>query len=129
MSGLKDRVAIIGMGCTRFGELWDKDPEDLIIESAAEAIADAGIEKNDLQAAWVGQACTGTSSGEGPLRMLLRSEGLFLSEGKAVTEAPEDFTHLPSCAGQRDISRNTRNTTLFPRNSKSAPVSAQGSNR
>jgi len=24
--GIKDRVAIIGMGCTKFGEHWDKVP-------------------------------------------------------------------------------------------------------
>ena len=27
--GFKDKVAIIGMGCTQFGELWDKDVDDL----------------------------------------------------------------------------------------------------
>ena len=25
--GIKDKVAIIGMGCTKFGELWDKGLE------------------------------------------------------------------------------------------------------
>ena len=29
-NGIKDRVAIIGMGCTKFGEHWDKGPEDLL---------------------------------------------------------------------------------------------------
>ena len=52
--GIKDKVAIIGMGCTRFGELWDKSPEDLIIDAFKEVIADAGIEKKDIQAAWQG---------------------------------------------------------------------------
>ncbi|MCX5995620.1 MAG: hypothetical protein NTV59_06445 [Chloroflexi bacterium] len=33
MSGsIKDRVAIVGMGCTRFGELWNKGPSDLIVD-------------------------------------------------------------------------------------------------
>ena len=27
--GIKDRVAIIGMGCTKFGEHWDKGADDL----------------------------------------------------------------------------------------------------
>ena len=58
MEGIKDKVAIIGMGCTEFGELWEKSPDDLIIEAAYEAFADAGIESKDLQAAWVG-VCTG----------------------------------------------------------------------
>jgi len=52
--GIRDKVAVIGMGCTRFGELWDKGPEDLMIDAFKEAIEDAGIEKKDLQAAWQG---------------------------------------------------------------------------
>jgi len=50
--GIKDKVAIIGMGCTEFGEHWDKGSEDLIVEAFTEAIGDAGIEKSDIQAAW-----------------------------------------------------------------------------
>lgn len=52
--GIKDKVAIIGMGCTRFGERWDKSWEDLAIEAFTEAVADAGIEKKDIEAAWFG---------------------------------------------------------------------------
>jgi acetyl-CoA C-acetyltransferase len=52
--GIRDKVAIIGMGCTKFGELWDKSPEDLMVDSFTEAIQDAGIEKKDIQAAWQG---------------------------------------------------------------------------
>ncbi|MBW2078446.1 MAG: acetyl-CoA acetyltransferase [Deltaproteobacteria bacterium] len=52
--GIKDKVAIIGMGCTAFGEHWDKGAEDLIVEAFTEAIGDAGIEKKDIQAAWYG---------------------------------------------------------------------------
>lgn len=52
--GIRDKVAIIGMGCTRFGERWDAGSEELIVEAANEAIEDAGIEKKDIQAAWFG---------------------------------------------------------------------------
>jgi len=52
--GIRDKVAIIGMGCTKFGELWDKSPEDLMVDAFTEAIQDAGIEKKDIQAAWQG---------------------------------------------------------------------------
>jgi len=52
--GIRDKVAIIGMGCTKFGELWDKSPEDLMVDAFNEAIQDAGIEKKDIQAAWQG---------------------------------------------------------------------------
>jgi acetyl-CoA C-acetyltransferase len=56
--GIKDKVAIIGMGCTKFGELWDKSPEDLMVEAFKEALEDAGIEKKDIQAAWQGNQFT-----------------------------------------------------------------------
>ena len=42
--GIKDKVAIIGMGCTTFGEHWDKGPEDLMVDAFEEALADAKIE-------------------------------------------------------------------------------------
>ena len=54
MESIKDKVAIVGMGCTKFGELWDKDIDDLIIEAAQEAFEDAGISSKDIDAAWVG---------------------------------------------------------------------------
>ena len=53
-SGIRDKVAVLGMGCTRFGERWDKNAEDLIIEAFEECVQDAGIEKKDIQAAWFG---------------------------------------------------------------------------
>lgn len=54
MESIKDKVAIVGMGCTKFGELWDKDTDDLIVEAAYEAFEDAGVEPKDIQAVWVG---------------------------------------------------------------------------
>jgi len=51
---IKDKVAIVGMGCTKFGELWDKSASELAVDAAYEAFADAGIESNDIQACWVG---------------------------------------------------------------------------
>ena len=54
MNGIKDRVAIIGMGCTKFGERWDASATDLMVEAAGEACEDAGIETGDIQAAWLG---------------------------------------------------------------------------
>jgi acetyl-CoA C-acetyltransferase len=56
MESIKDKVAIVGMGCTQFGELWNKSADDLITEAADEALTDAGIELKDIQAAWVGTA-------------------------------------------------------------------------
>ena len=53
-NGIKDRVAIIGMGCTQFGEHWDKGPDDLLIDAAYEAYASAGIDPKDVDAYWLG---------------------------------------------------------------------------
>ena len=44
-AGIRDKVAIVGMGCSRFGERFDCDLEDLLVEAFDEAIADAGIER------------------------------------------------------------------------------------
>jgi acetyl-CoA C-acetyltransferase len=54
MGSIKDRVAIIGMGCTKFGENWSLGLDDMIVEAAYEAYEDAGIDPKDIQAAWFG---------------------------------------------------------------------------
>mgnify|MGYP003681902806 CR=1 FL=1 len=51
---IKDKVAVVGAGCSVFGERWDAGIEDLTVEAATEACADAGIEIKDVQAIWVG---------------------------------------------------------------------------
>ncbi len=59
MESIKDKVAIVGMGCTQFGELWDKDYKDLMVDACYEAFEDAGIEPKDIQAAWYGSRESG----------------------------------------------------------------------
>jgi acetyl-CoA C-acetyltransferase len=51
---IKDKVAIIGMGCTKFGERWDTGIEDLIKEATYEALEDANVELKEIQAIWQG---------------------------------------------------------------------------
>ena len=41
---IRDKVAIVGMGCTRFGERWDASLEDLLVEAGYEAFEDAKLE-------------------------------------------------------------------------------------
>lgn len=71
MDSIKDRVAIIGMGCCKFGENWDKSVDDMIIDAVYEAYADAGVERKDIQAAWVGTAFSGVGGIflTGPLKL------------------------------------------------------------
>jgi len=59
MGNIKDKVAIIGMGCTPFGELWDKGYSDLIIDAAYEAAEDAGIDLKDVEAGFIGNLHSG----------------------------------------------------------------------
>jgi acetyl-CoA C-acetyltransferase len=73
-SGIRDKVAIVGMGCSRFGERWDMGPDDLMVEAFTEAVADAGIERDRIEAAWLGvfyQEQSTSKSGL-PLSMALR---------------------------------------------------------
>ena len=53
-TGIKDKVAILGMGCTRFGERWEASGEDLIVEAFQECLQDAQIEKKEIEAAYFG---------------------------------------------------------------------------
>lgn len=53
-AAIRDKVAIIGMGCTKFGELWEQSLDDMIIDAAYEAFDDAGVGPDDIEAAWVG---------------------------------------------------------------------------
>ena len=59
--GIRDKVAIVGMGCTAFGEHWDKGVADLLIESTQAAMASAGVARDDIDAYWLGTMGSGTS--------------------------------------------------------------------
>src|SRR6059058_5397952 len=61
--GIKDRVAIVGMGCTPFGEHWDKSTDDLLIDSTNEAFGSVGLNKDDIDAYWLGTMGSGQGSG------------------------------------------------------------------
>lgn len=73
-TGIKDKVAIIGMGCSKFGERWDMGAEELMVEAFEECIADAGIAKNDIGAAWLGTCFESINVGRSatPLSLTLR---------------------------------------------------------
>src|SRR5918992_3763614 len=60
-NGIRDQVAIIGMGCTPFGEHWDRSAEDLLVDAATEAFASAGVAKDDIDAFWLGTMGSGVS--------------------------------------------------------------------
>ena len=55
-AGIRDKVAILGMGCSKFGERWESDAADLMVEAFAEGIKDAGVETKQIDAAWLSTA-------------------------------------------------------------------------
>ena len=65
--GISNRVAIVGMGCTRFGERWESSAEDLMIEAFVECLADAGIEKKEIQAMYFGSHFDEVNVGKGTI--------------------------------------------------------------
>jgi acetyl-CoA C-acetyltransferase len=91
-NGIKDRVAIVGMGCTAFGERWDKGADDLLVEAAQEAYRSAGIEPAQVDAFWLGTVGSGTS-------------GLMLSEALKIPYKP--VSRLENmCATASEAMRN-----------------------
>jgi acetyl-CoA C-acetyltransferase len=80
-TGIKDKVAIIGMGCSKFGERWDAGEGDLLNESFQEALADAGIERKQIEAAWLGSCFDSVNVGNSaiPASTALRLDGIPFS--------------------------------------------------
>jgi acetyl-CoA C-acetyltransferase len=90
--GIKDRVAIVGMGCTPFGEHWDKGPDDLLVDAATDAYASAGVDPQQVDAYWLGTMGSGVS-------------GLMLSEALKLPYKP--VTRLENmCATGSEAMRN-----------------------
>ncbi|MBE0557443.1 MAG: acetyl-CoA acetyltransferase, partial [Proteobacteria bacterium] len=73
-SGIRDKVAILGMGCSHFGERWNMGAEELLVEAFQECLADAGIEKQQIGAAWYGHCIEEIGLGKSatPLGVALR---------------------------------------------------------
>jgi acetyl-CoA C-acetyltransferase len=74
-NGIRDKVAIVGMGCTRFGELWDRSTPDLLVEAVTDCLKDADATIADVDAFWLGTMDSGYS-------------GLTLSTALKVTGKP-----------------------------------------
>ncbi len=52
-------VAIIGVGCTKFGELWSYSFRDIFMEAGVSALEDAGLEGKDIDALYIGNMSGG----------------------------------------------------------------------
>lgn len=90
-NGIRDRVAIVGMGCTSFGEHWNRSLDDLLIEAAESAQASAGITAEQVDAYWLGT--------------MGNLSGLTLSEPLKIQYKP--VTHVENyCATGSEALRN-----------------------
>ncbi len=91
--GIRDQVAIVGMGCTRFGERFDLGTDQLVLEAADGALQSAGITSDDVDAGWVGTAQSGMSGMvlTRPLRLrgrpVTRVENLCATGSEALRQA------------------------------------------
>jgi acetyl-CoA C-acetyltransferase len=106
----ENRVAIIGVGMTRFGELWDYSYRDLVTEAGTKAIKDAGIEGEDIQELYVGSMSPGLFAGQEHIGALVadysglsgipatRVEAACASGGLALRQA-----FLSVTSGRNDI--------------------------
>ncbi len=91
--GIKDKVAIVGMGCTRFGERWESSAADMLVDATEECFRSTPqIRKQDVDAFWLGTLSSGQSG-------LVLSEPLGL-DYKPVTRV-ENF-----CATGSEAFRN-----------------------
>jgi acetyl-CoA C-acetyltransferase len=107
-AGIRDRVAIIGMGCARFGERWEAAADDLMREAFAEALADARIDRDQIDAAWLGVFFDEQNVGKSalPLSMALRLPNIPVTRVENLcatgTEALRGAVHAVA-AGACDI--------------------------
>jgi len=108
MSAVRDQVAIVGVGCTKFGDRTDASYHDLVVDAATEALSDAGIGLDRIEAAWIGTYSPGAQSGKSgtsladPLRLygkpITRVENYCATGTDAVRQAT-----LAVAAGAYDV--------------------------
>jgi len=60
-NGIRDRVAIVAMGCTSFGEHWGRSADDLVVDAAADCFETSSLTLDDVDAFWLGTLASGQS--------------------------------------------------------------------
>jgi acetyl-CoA C-acetyltransferase len=105
-------VAVIGVGLTKFGELWDKSFRHLIAEAGSKAILDSGVSGKDIDAMYIGSMSSGRFIGQEHVGALVadcsgfshlhipatRVEGACASGGLAIREG-----YLSIASGINDV--------------------------
>lgn len=105
-------VSVIGIGLTKFGELWDRSFRQLISEAGSKAILDSGISGKDIDAMYIGSMSSGRFVGQEHVGALVadasgfshmhipstRVEGACASGSLAVREG-----YLSILSGENDV--------------------------
>ncbi|WP_405138655.1 acetyl-CoA acetyltransferase [Nocardia sp. NBC_01388] len=92
-NGIRDKVAIVGMGCTRFGERWESSADDLLVDVMADCFdGNPRLDRRGIDAYWLGTLATGQS-------------GLTVSKSLGLTNIP--VTRVENyCASGSEAFRN-----------------------
>jgi acetyl-CoA C-acetyltransferase len=105
-------VAVIGIGITKFGEIWDKSLRQLGLEAGFEAILDAKITGDDIDALYIGNMSSGSIMGQEHIAPLFVDEvGLIRSNIPATRIEAASASgglafrqgYLAVAAGQHDV--------------------------
>jgi len=98
LESIKDKVAIIGVGCTRFGENFEMTYGDMIVDAVFEAYEDACIDPKQIEAAYLSTAFPELQAAQG-------RSGMSLSEPLSLSHIP--ITRIGNyCASGSDAIRN-----------------------
>ena len=93
---IKDRVVIIGVGATKFGENFEMTYQDMALEAVYEAYQDSGLETKDMDAAWLGTLSPGLTGLEG-------DAGASLSEPLNFYPRPVTRVSAYCCSGMEAV--------------------------
>lgn len=75
---MKMNAYVAGAGMTRFGKMMDRGMKSIAAEAILAALADAGIAKENVEAAWMSNAAAGVLTGQECIRgqVILRGIGM-----------------------------------------------------
>ena len=87
-----EKVAVIGVGMTKFGEIWGKGLPELIAEAGAKAVNDADIEGKDIQAIYGGNMSAGRFIGQ-------EHVGALIADSIGLTPIPSTRVEAACASG------------------------------
>lgn len=120
------RVAIIGIGMTKFGEHWERGFRDLVVEAGIKSIEDSGLQGSEISAGYVGNMASGSFIGQEHVGALIADQmglnpipvtrveaacasgGVALRQGYlAVASGAHDFVFVGGAEKMNDLDINT----------------------